>query len=145
MPPPRLYVATKCRPVVVSEGNIVSKRSIVTNAPESEPKTAVGYSVGRNPMICGGRAWKLHQCLSSSRRGVMFIERATYKRLVLAPEERNTGRCCAPLPETSRSAGTQVLGFTVGSINLRSLRSPVVIWLRPKPPCSLRERARVEN
>ena len=70
---------------------------------------------------------------SSSRRAEMFIERATYKRLLLAPEERNRRRCCVSLPETLRSAGARVLGFTVRSINIRLLRSQVVISLRPKP------------
>jgi len=62
----------------------------------------------------------------------MFIERATYKRLILAPEERNVRRCRVPLPETSRSAGAQVLGFTVGSIDIRLLRSQRLLrpWLR---------------
>jgi hypothetical protein len=48
----------------------------------------------------------------------MFIERLTAKRFFLAPEERNVKLVARTTagnlsPETSRSAGAQVLGFVV--------------------------------
>jgi hypothetical protein len=38
----------------------------------------------------------------------MFIERASSKRFLLAPAERNGGPTSVPLPETLRSAGARV-------------------------------------
>jgi hypothetical protein len=39
----------------------------------------------------------------------MFIERGSSKRFLLAPAERNESSTYLPLPETSRSAGAQIL------------------------------------
>ena len=39
----------------------------------------------------------------------MFIERASSKRFLLAPAERNGSPTCLSLPETLRSAGARVV------------------------------------
>jgi hypothetical protein len=43
----------------------------------------------------------------------MFIGRASCKRFLLAPAERNSGPTWVPLPETLRSAGARVM-LTIG-------------------------------
>ena len=59
----------------------------------------------------------------------MFIERASFKRFLLAPAERNGSPTCLPLPETLRSAGAR-FAFTTISINIRLRWSLSPTWLR---------------
>jgi hypothetical protein len=54
-------------------------------------------------------------------RGEMFIERATVKRFLLAPAERNISRSPGQCEKHCAPAGARVVGFRVLSINI-SLR-----------------------
>ncbi len=56
-------------------------------------------------------------------RGEKFIERATAKRFLLAPAERNISRSREHSVETLRSAGARATEFITLSINISLLRS----------------------
>ncbi len=75
---------------------------------------------------------------SSSRRDEMFIERK-FKKIFLAPEERNVADLAYSSPQTLRSADSRSAsrGIICVSINVRLLRSQCVVWLQPRPRCVL--------